>query len=122
MNRFSLPLLALLLVGGANAADPLERVKQTLSLAEVKLEIYWLDNSSEVVRIAAEHGRILSTSRTRTAASIGGHTQQQGFAVLGKLRGETICRIYALKPISVDDSRTLSLGHELAHCLLGAYH
>lgn len=32
------------------------------------------------------------------------------------------CIIVALEPLTVDDERTRTLGHELLHCLTGAYH
>ena len=41
---------------------------------------------------------------------------------LGKRDGAWVCLIFVERPQLVNDERTLQLGHELAHCLLGAYH
>lgn len=32
------------------------------------------------------------------------------------------CEIHTVKPKNVDDDATLTLGHELLHCLYGSYH
>jgi hypothetical protein len=42
--------------------------------------------------------------------------------VLGKRDDQWVCLIFAAQPVTVNDARALELGHELAHCLLGAYH
>jgi hypothetical protein len=46
-----------------------------------------------------------------------------GFAVWANPGKEPYwCDIHVLEPKSVDDERTLTLGHELAHCIYGSYH
>jgi hypothetical protein len=52
---------------------------------------------------------------------------RQGFSILKTNRetGAGTCEIYlpnAQRPAEVDDEATLVLGHELLHCMLGAYH
>lgn len=37
--------------------------------------------------------------------------------------GQTLtCTIYTVRPTSIDDNATLTLGHELLHCIIGTYH
>lgn len=59
--------------------------------------------------------------------------QIEGFAQWVELRdaqGNTLpdrnnastCQIYIVRPKSVDDEYTLTLGHEMLHCVLGEYH
>lgn len=36
--------------------------------------------------------------------------------------GEWTCQIHILEPEFVDDERTLTLGHEMVHCIYGSYH
>jgi len=36
--------------------------------------------------------------------------------------GNIKCEIHSVKPRKVDDTATLTLGHELLHCLYGSYH
>lgn len=35
---------------------------------------------------------------------------------------DTICEVYAVKPKRIDDSRTMTIGHEFLHCVYGRYH
>ena len=32
------------------------------------------------------------------------------------------CTIHTQKPTGINDQKTISLGHELTHCLIGTYH
>jgi hypothetical protein len=36
--------------------------------------------------------------------------------------GPWTCEIHMLEPKYIDDERTLTLGHEMVHCLYGSYH
>ena len=52
---------------------------------------------------------------------------RHGFSILKTNRetGARTCEIYlpnANRPAKVDDEATLTLGHELLHCMLGDYH
>ena len=55
-------------------------------------------------------------------------TGLQGFAVWyefpnGKPKDENYtCEIHIVRPTRVDDTRTLTLGHEMLHCIYGSYH
>lgn len=35
---------------------------------------------------------------------------------------DTVCEVYVTKPVKIDDDHTLTLGHEVLHCVLGRYH
>jgi hypothetical protein len=55
------------------------------------------------------------------------HHHRRGFSVLKRNRetGALTCEIYLSdeeRPREVDDAATLSLGHELLHCMIGDYH
>ncbi|HET7607391.1 MAG TPA: hypothetical protein VFL84_01850 [Gammaproteobacteria bacterium] len=54
-------------------------------------------------------------------------SHRRGFSLLRRHRetGALTCEIYLSneqRPREVDDEATLSLGHELLHCMLGDYH
>lgn len=36
--------------------------------------------------------------------------------------GPWTCEIHMMDPAHIDDERTLTLGHEMVHCLYGSYH
>ncbi len=44
----------------------------------------------------------------------------RGFA--GWNRENNYCEIHSLRPKTIDDDKTLTLGHELLHCIHGSYH
>lgn len=53
----------------------------------------------------------------------------QGFSIWYEWRGgkepenvEYTCDIHIAKPGRVDDNHTLTLGHEMLHCIYGSYH
>ena len=44
----------------------------------------------------------------------------EGFAVMSP--NDRVCEVFSVKPSRVDDGNTLTLGHEVLHCLYGRYH
>jgi hypothetical protein len=80
----------------------------------VRVEVTWVESEAEMDAKRREFGRVAMDSVIRTKLT--------GFSVLGKRDGALVCLIFAPKPRTEDDKATLVLGHELAHCLLGAYH
>lgn len=107
---FVVALAALLVACGAGAAD----VHPTLDLAEVRLEIRWVEAEAEMNRLRRQFGRPPIDTVIRSELA--------GFSVLGKRDGAYVCLIFARRPTVVDDRLTVTLGHELLHCLLGEYH
>jgi hypothetical protein len=103
-----------------------ERVRPTLELGGLRVEITWVADGAELAEIRERYETPLQ--RSRSSAGIGdiyaarSHEAVRAFSVLGKRDDEWVCLIFAERPITVNDARTLQLGHELAHCLLGAYH
>jgi hypothetical protein len=103
-----------------------ERVRPTLELASVRVEVTWVADNAELAEIRRRYET--PAQRSRSSSSIGDiyanavHDAVRAFSVLGKRNDEWVCLIFAERPMTVNDARMLQLGHELGHCLLGAYH
>ena len=103
-----------------------EWIEPTLELTAVLVEVTWVADSVELAEIRKRYESRLQ--RSGASAGFGGASRHRrddgikGFSVLGKRDGAWVCLIFVERPQVVNDSRTLQLGHELAHCLLGAYH
>ena len=112
-----------LLSAGPTAA---EWIDPTLELNTVLVEVTWVADSDELAEIRKRYES--PVQRSRASAGFGGAFRNRpddgikGFSVLGKRDGAWVCLIFVERPQVVNDARTLQLGHELAHCLLGAYH
>jgi hypothetical protein len=111
------------LLGLALLATPAysESVHATLEVTSVRVEVLWVHSASELARIRQQYRPPAGDIRSRTGIG-GGLDRTRGFSVLGKRNGEQVCLLYLFRPTSVDDDRTLALGHEVLHCLLGEYH
>ena len=109
LSVFALALLA----GSAHGED----VKPTIDFGDMKLEVTWVRSNAEI-----EHARKRYGAETEEKGHRLVPQKPEGFAVLVGTDGELVCRLWILKPVNVDDERTTALGHELLHCLLGAYH
>lgn len=110
--KWKLLLAALLLFAGASELDAAERVSATLDLTNVTVEVYWMQSEEAIADVRASYEGDFMLDRAA------------GFSVLKRNleTGELTCAIYVLKPRMVNDRRTTALGHELLHCLAGAYH
>jgi hypothetical protein len=103
------------------AAVRAEPVRPTLDVTFVHLEVIWVNDDAEFARVRERFHK--PHHDLRASASIGSRTAVRGFSVLRRTPdGTLICTVYVRKPRRVDDQNTLSLGHEVAHCLLGDYH
>jgi hypothetical protein len=98
-----------------------QSVRPTLELTSVRVEVLWVGSASELARIRQQYEEPAGDIRSRTGIG-GGLDRTRGFSVLGKRDGEHVCLVYVYRPTRVDDDHTLALGHEMLHCLLGAYH
>lgn len=105
-------LLAVVLMVLSVAALANEPVTPTLELSSVLVEVTWVANSREL----AKFREIYETRAQRSDKGV------KALSVLGKREGNWVCLIFVERPRIVNDKRTLQLGHEIAHCLLGAYH
>ncbi len=116
------PLLAFA-SSGSMAAD---RILPTLEISAVLIEVTWVVDSLELAGIR-ERYESPAVHRSRSSTSVRGFRNRatdgvRAFSVLGKRNGEWVCQIFVERPAFVNDSHTLHLGHELTHCLFGAYH
>lgn len=119
-------LLATILMFSRVTSMAAERVEPTLELSAVLVEVTWIADSLELAEIRKRYES--PVQRSRSSASIGDIYRVRpddgvkGFSVLGKRDGRWVCLIFVERPQVVNDAHTLQLGHEFAHCLLGAYH
>ena len=95
-----------------------QRIEPKLDLSAVRVEVTWVADRYELARIRTrfEGPRDIRAATSIDARDVG------GFFVFGKRDGQPVCLLFVFKPGTVDDTRTTALGHELLHCLLGAYH
>lgn len=119
-------VLATLFVLFNAAPTPAERIEPTLDLTAVLIEVTWVTDSLELAEIRKRYES--PAQRSRASAGFGRAFRNRrddgikGFSVLGKRDGAWVCLIFVERPQVVNDAQTLQLGHELAHCLFGAYH
>ena len=98
------------------AADLIE---PTLDFADMLVVVRYV-STGELLNLQAKHGGRPDRREIR-------QDYRRGFSILRRSRetGALTCEIYLLnasRPHEVDDDGTLSLGHELLHCMLGDYH
>jgi len=101
-------VLALAVAAFASASE----LQTTLELSALRVEVTWIASDREMNRLRLDYGQPSTTQGTTL----------NGFSVLGKRDGEYVCLLFVRKPDQVNGKRTLALGHELLHCLLGEYH
>jgi hypothetical protein len=105
-----------LLAGRALAA---ELIKPTIDVNDVRVVIHYV-STGDLVILQNKHGAYIDRREIR-------QDYRHGFSILKTHRetGARTCEIYLpnqKRPREVDDEATLSLGHELLHCLCGDYH
>jgi hypothetical protein len=106
------PLVAGLVLGG-------ELVKPTLNFSDMRIVVTYV-STGELATLQDGHGFGLDRREIR-------QNYRHGFSILKKNTetGALTCEIYLphdQRPREVDDEATLSLGHELLHCMRGDYH
>ncbi len=94
-----------------------EPIKPTIDFADVRVVVIYV-STNELMNLQGRHGAGLREIR---------QDYRHGFSILKRSRetGALTCEIYLRndgRPREVDDKGTLSLGHELLHCMLGDYH
>ena len=107
---------AALLAGPALAV---ETIRPTVDFNDIRVVVTYV-SSGELANLQHAYGRRLDRRDIR-------QDHRHGFSVLKRNRetGALTCEIYLpddKQPREVDDSATLSLGHELLHCMRGDYH
>jgi hypothetical protein len=108
-------LLLLAASGSALGAD----IKPTLDVSALRVEVMRVASERAIEQAAQRYG---VGGRSGTPGISQRLDEPTGFSVLVRVDGALVCKLYVVKPERVDDKYTLILGHELAHCLLGAYH
>jgi hypothetical protein len=110
------------LVAGAWLAQPLcasDVIKPTLDIQDMRVMVSYV-STDELVQLQWKYGVDIDQRELR-------QDHRHGFSILKTNRetGARTCEIYLPKerrPDKVDDDGTLTLGHELLHCMLGNYH
>ena len=96
-----------------------EVIKPTLDVQEMRLLVSYV-STGELVKLQRKYGATVSLRDVR-------QDHRHGFSILKTNRetGARTCEVYLpneQRPGEVDDDGTLTLGHELLHCMLGDYH
>ena len=96
-----------------------ETIKPTLDVQDMRVVVSYV-STGELVQLQAKYGAHIDRREIR-------QDYRHGFSILKTNRetGARTCEIYlpnAHRPAKVDDEGTLTLGHELLHCMLGDYH
>jgi hypothetical protein len=114
--------MGLAFVAAALLAQPLsasEVIKPTLDVQDLRLVVNYV-STGELVQLQRKYGKHIDL---RDVAQ----NHRHGFSILKTNRetGARTCEVYLpneQRPDEVDDAGTLTLGHELLHCMLGDYH
>jgi len=114
--------MRLAFVAGALLAQPLsanEGIKPTLDVQDMRLVVSYV-STGELVKLQRRYGAHIDLRDVR-------QDHRHGFSILKTNRetGARTCEVYLpneQRPDEVDDAGTLTLGHELLHCMIGDYH
>ena len=103
----------------AQAAGADEPIKPTLDIQDMRVLVSYL-SMRELMWLQGKYGANVDLRDIR-------QDHRHGFSILKTNRetGARTCEIYLpneRRPDKVDDAGTLTLGHELLHCMLGNYH
>ena len=110
-------LAAALVVGPAARGG--DALKPTINFNDMRVVVAYV-STNELAGLQQKFGSHFDRRDIR-------QTHRHGFSILKKNRetGALTCEIYLPsdeRPREVDDEGTLTLGHELLHCMLGDYH
>ena len=103
----------------APAAAATDVIKPRLDVQDMRVVVSYV-STGELVQLQSKYGANVDLRELR-------QDYRHGFSILKTNRetGARTCEIYLpneRRPAKVDDDGTLTLGHELLHCMLGAYH
>jgi hypothetical protein len=117
LPRIFIVLIVQVLIAPAAAATDV--IKPTLYVQDMRVVVSYV-STGELVQLQSKYGTKVDLRELR-------QDHRHGFSIL-KTNRETnarTCQIYLpneQRPAKVDDDATLTLGHELLHCMLGDYH
>jgi hypothetical protein len=111
-------IVAAALAAGAGAFGG-ELMKPTLDVNDMRVVVKYV-STGELVNLQRQYGAHIDLREIR-------QDYRHGFSILKTNRetGARTCEIYLpndQRPREVDDDGTLTLGHELLHCMRGDYH
>ena len=117
--RKTLGIATLALALGAAPPAEAEILKPTLELNDMRLVVSYV-SVGDLTKLQRRYGANVDGRDIR-------QSHRRGFSILKTNRetGARTCEIYLpaeQRPREVDDDGTLSLGHELLHCMRGDYH
>jgi hypothetical protein len=94
-----------------------ERYKPTHEITELKLQVIYA-TEAEIQLIRSKYKENVESLKGVKVIAY------KGFSVLlrNKKTGTYTCVLYRTRPQYVDDQSTITVGHEIDHCLLGNYH
>ena len=112
-----LALIASVLLAQAVSAN--EVIKPTLDVQDMRVVVNYV-SIGDLAELQRNYGAHIDRRDVR-------QNLRHGFSILRTNRdtGARTCEIYLpnhRRPDKVDDTGTLTLGHELLHCMLGDYH
>jgi hypothetical protein len=93
-----------------------EVMKPTIDVNDMRVVVAYV-STGELVNLQRKYGAAIDRRDIR-------QDYRHGFSIL-KTTGARSCEIYLpndQQPREVDDEGTLTLGHELLHCMRGNYH
>ena len=114
--------MSVAVIGYALLTQPLcanEPITPTLDVQDMRVIVTYV-STAELAGLQGKYGARIDLRDIR-------QDHRRGFSILKTNRetGARTCEIFLPKerrPARVDDKRTLALGHELLHCMLGDYH
>ena len=117
IRRIGIALIASALLTQSLWAN--EVIKPTLDVEDMRLVVNYV-STGELVQLQRKYGKHIDLRDVR-------QDHRHGFSILKTNRetGARTCEVYLpseQRPDEVDDVGTLTLGHELLHCMLGDYH
>ena len=103
----------------AQPAAASQNINPTLHVQDMRVIVSYVSNT-EFAQLVWKYGATIDVRDVR-------QRYRHGLSILKTNRetGGRTCEIYLpneLRPGKVDDDGTLTLGHELLHCMLGNYH
>lgn len=123
MRKFLPLLLALLLLLGCEPAG--EKIQPTLDRTEypITVTVYFYNSQADLMGRYRELHNLGPRDEVPKLWGFARWPQWQDQSGTAVEQPELFsCDIHSMKPKIVDDTATLTLGHELLHCIWGSYH
>lgn len=108
-------LLILLIISTGLAAHA-EDIVKLYEIDNVLITFFWFDTELEMQKYYAKHFLKADINKIDPL--------MRGFSADEPYIEKNICHLdlYAVRPLKVDDDMTLTIGHEVLHCVHGQYH